>query len=135
MKRLHMYIGILSVVVLLSVACIAPVAAQEWVGPETVDDAQELAEYQMHALDIQAAPGPGDGQIRDRNDVAQHQFEVSGNLGVPPTGYAQTVEAPSVTPDTETVPWYVEFNEINDCNKLARYQSKAMDINAIARRS
>lgn len=116
--RFMVVLSTLSVVVLLSVASIAPVAAQMWTGAESIGDAQELAEYQMHLVDSQVPVSEeSGGAIADLNELAQVREAEAGMLGVAP--------AP------QSVPWYVEFAQICDCGQLAHYQSHLADINAL----
>lgn len=116
--RFMVALSTLSVVVLLSVASVAPVAAQVWTEVESIGNAQELAEYQMHLVDSQVPVSEmEDGAISDLNELAQVRAEEAGMLGV--------------VPAPQLVPWYVEFAQICDCGQLAHYQSHLADINAL----
>ncbi len=115
MKRLHKSMIAVSVVVLLSVVCVLPVAAQGGVVPETIEDASQLAQYQMHMQDIHVVPsGSTDGEVVDRNQLAQYQAEQAGSIGV--------------VPKREPAPWHVEFNQVSDSNELATYMDRMVDI-------
>lgn len=120
MKRQTKYLAVLSIVVFLLLTSLGTASAQQWTTPETIESALELSEYQMHVLDIYSMPPMVAGAaIADRNQLAQNQARWADSIGAMP--------AP------QTMPWYVECDEIKDCNQLAQYKAHMMDVIALGR--
>ena len=121
MKRLHRNLLAVGVAVLLMALFAGPVTAQETfvpqtIAPQTIEDANQLAQYQAQVGDMQMLPADTvSGEVADLNQLAQHQERLAANIGVV-TLY-------------EAVPWYVEYNQVCDCMELAEYMNRVVDIN------
>ncbi len=118
MKRAKYYAMVLVVAFVFASLSVCPVIAHDAVVPQTIDDANELAEFQMHLLDQQTVEVMVQGSgIANHNDLAAYQAELAGNVGVAPA--------------YQWNHWYAQYNQLCDCQVLADYMNHLVDINML----